>query len=154
MRRVAVLALSLVLASLALSGCARAKAPEPATQQEAKSVTIEAMSPEQKQSLIATSFPMEVPVAVGKVARGEAQGPDAWDYELSVAAPLSDVETWYRQAYSSRNWQLSERTQGAGLLSLTFVKGAAQSRVDLSEKGASTTVSVILGVGAPVLQTQ
>lgn len=154
MRRAALIAFSLIVASVVLSGCSRTESPEPAAEPQAPAATIAAMSFDQKQALIATSFPMEVPVPEGNIARGEAQGEDAWDYELTVAAGLGEVEDWYRQAYGSRNWKLTDRAQGDGSVSLTFVKAAAQSRVDLAENDGSTTALVILGVGAPVLQTQ
>lgn len=146
-------AIALAVALVGLAGCARAETPSP-VEAPVPSATIEPMGLEQKQTLIATSFPVEVPVPAGTVRRGQAQGTDAWDYEIEIDAPIVDVEQWYQQAYSGRNWQQVERVQGEGMVSLTFVKAAAQSRVDLAERDGSTTALVVLGVGAPVLQTQ
>lgn len=147
-----------VLAAGLLSGCAgagvRFDAGPASPSQTTPAEALEPMAVEQKRSAIATSFPLEVPVPDGEVVRGEAQGQSAWDYEVVVNRPLSAVESWYTGAYTGRLWELAGREQTAAGVSLTFRKGAAESRVTLSERGGRTTASVILGVGAPVLQTQ
>lgn len=163
MRLTTTLLLALTLAITALTGagllgCTRVTVPDPS---EVSSSTapqagaeIEPMPVDLKRSLIASSFPVEVPVPDGRVSRGQEQGPDAWDYEIVVDAPASALATWYTKAYSGRNWQLVDQREESGSVSLSFAKGAAESRIDLSEEGKTTRARVVLGVGAPVLQTQ
>ena len=69
------------------------------------------MTIEEKQTLIAPNFQAEVPVPMGEVVRGNAQGDNAWDYELIVAAPPVAVAAWYQEAYTGRcDWQVAEQT--------------------------------------------
>jgi hypothetical protein len=154
-----------VLIAAVLVAAAGGCTPRPAEQPAAPSVApveaaqLDAMTPSEKQSSIAASFPLEVPVPTGEVVRGEAQGDDAWDYEIVVDAPAPSVAEWYRQAYGARSWELVSETpvgsaeQGAGT-ELTFRKGGAESRVTVVEEGEIARASVILGVGVPVLETQ
>lgn len=161
-----VLIISLVLSS-ALAGCVSqasepsglpdvGQAPEgPAPQ----SVSIEAMTPSEKRELIAPNFPIEVPVPAGSVTRSASQGDDAWDYEVVVDVSAESLADWYRGAYSSRSWQVVEdgasgaADEGSGY-ETAFRKGAAESRVVVTAQGEGAKAAVILGVGAPVLQTQ
>lgn len=140
-----------------LVACAPAKTPAP--DPAAQATALSAMVPSAKRAQIATSFPAEVPVVVGTVVRGEAQGTDAWDYEIEVAAPPSDVVRWYHEAYAGRNWVASGDVMvdgpGGGGTAITFRKGGAESRVTVYGTPDNTSiVRAILGVGAPVLQTQ
>ncbi len=113
------------------------------------------MGLEQVRSEIDSGFPVETPVPAGVVVRGGAQGPDAWDYELIVSAPVSSVIEWYRQAYTGRSWAVTdERPIEGGGAEMTLLKGGAESRVSATPKGRGTRVVVILGIGEPVLQTQ
>jgi hypothetical protein len=116
------------------------------------------MPREQVRSEIASSFPIEVPVPAGQVARGQAQGSDAWDYEVVVEAPQADVVAWYREGYVGRSWQLvQERDVSADSsvgTELTLRKGAAESRIVVIEEGRRTRAKAVLGIGAPVLEVQ
>jgi hypothetical protein len=112
------------------------------------------MSAAEKRATIATSFPIEVPVPQGKVVRGEAQGVDVWDYELAIPTTPAEVAAWYANWYTKADWQLlADTTVGEGR-KLTFVKGGAESQVIVKPNGSGTTVIVVLGVGAPVINTQ
>lgn len=160
-RRFALLAAG-VLAVLALSGCwsSITKVSETSTPEASPTppaaAPLKAMTIEEKQELIAPNFQAEVPVPVGEVVRGNAQGDNAWDYELIVSAPPAAVAAWYQEAYTGREWQVAEQTSPAeGAVTLTLVKNAAQTRVVITPEGADKSRVVgVLGVGAPVLQTQ
>ena len=150
--------LAVVLATtFLLGGCAGQRAT-PAVAPAATvspSVTIARMSAEQKRTTIATSFPIEVPVPQGRVVRGEAQGSDAWDYQLLISASAADVVSWYAEWYTKADWQLISDSATDGGRKLTFMKGSAESEVIVKPSGADlTSVIVVLGVGAPVLNTQ
>ena len=115
------------------------------------------MTIEERQQSIAPNFQVEVPVPFGEVVRGQAQGDLAWDYELIVAAPPADVARWYSETYLGREWSLVERTAPSpGAITLTMTKNAAETRVSITPEGdgGSSRVKAVLGVGAPVLQTQ
>ncbi|MEI7814021.1 MAG: hypothetical protein WCJ13_04435 [Coriobacteriia bacterium] len=154
--RYTVLAVVLAMALL-LGGCAGQR-PKPSvvpTPTASSSVAIARMSAEQKRTTIATSFPIEVPVPQGRVVRGEAQGADAWDYQLMIPASAADVVSWYAEWYTKADWQLISDTAADGGRKLSFVKGGAESAVIVKPAGADlTSVIVVLGVGAPVLNTQ
>lgn len=146
---------------LALSACGPAGTPE-TTQPGAAvpSLPIEALTPEAKRATIATSFPAEVPVPVGDFTRAQAQGDDAWDYEVEVAAKPADVERWYREAYTGREWILVKEgdfdaVDGGGTF-FEFRKNNAESSVNVygDDSLGYTRIRVTVGVGAPVLQTQ
>ena len=64
------------------------------------------MTAEEKVSQIATSFPIQVPVAAGSVVRGEAQGDSAWVYQIIVPGSVARVQAWYLQAYRTRTLQV------------------------------------------------
>jgi len=156
MRGVAMLAL-LTAALMVSAGCRAAESPAPEQPVSARPVaTITAMSPDHKRSLIASSFPVEAPAALGDVVSGEAQGESAWDYEVLVKGSVEDVALWYRAAYAGRSWQLAEQTSPTPeSVVMTFGKGTAQSRVAVEPgAGGRSRVSVVLGVGTEVLQTQ
>jgi len=154
--RYTVLAVVLAMALL-LGGCAGQR-PKPSvvpTPIASSSVAIARMSAEQKRTTIATSFPIEVPVPQGRVVRGEAQGSDAWDYQLLIPASAADVVSWYAEWYTKADWRLISDTAADGGRKLSFVKGGAESAVIVKPAGADlTSVIVVLGVGAPVLNTQ
>jgi hypothetical protein len=140
-----------------LGGCApKTAAP---TQQPSAPVTsaveIPRMSAAEKRSMIASSFPVQVPVPQGRVLRGKAQGEDAWDYEIEIAAAPSDVVRFYSGWLGKADWRLvGDQTEGDSR-TLTLVKGGAESRIVITAAGAgATNVSAVLGVGAPVLNTQ
>ena len=159
-RRLA-LAATLCLALLPLGACTRPPDSQPAAPTDsgappAAVAPIKAMTIEQKQQLVAENFQPEVPVPFGEVIRGQAQGNNAWDYELVVDAPPASVASWYQDAYLGREWQLAEQTSPSpGAFTLTLVKNAAQTRVTITPEGeGKSRVKAVLGVGAPVLQTQ
>lgn len=153
----------LVVLSLSVAGCSQpesASVPEtPSVQQAQQEPPIAFMDPMQKQQRIASNFPLEVPVPEGEVVRGEAQGEDAWDYEIIVNATSPSVAEWYRQALVSRSWVVtSERpfktADGVDALDITLQKGGGETRVTLVPEKDATRVSVVLGVGTPVVETQ
>jgi hypothetical protein len=153
---------SVALIAVALAGCAAKTAatavvaPEAGISSAAASAKVRAMTIEEKQDLIASNFQIEVPVPFGTVVRGEAQGSNAWDYELIVDAPVAAVSMWYERSYTGREWQfVSQNVPQAGTLILTFVKNGAQTRVTISPvSGGEARVQGILGIGAPVLQSE
>jgi len=113
------------------------------------------LSPAEKQSAIASSFPMQVPVPAGAVSRGEAQGDSAWDYQLTVDATPYAVAAWYHITYAQSEWQLVNSTESNGSVSMDFEKGTAQSRITVAPAaGGKSRVTASVGVGTPVLQTQ
>jgi len=146
---------------LAVTACSQPAPPEQEVEQSSPSVDtpagtlVEAMDPDQKRSEIDSGFPLEVPVAEGDVVRAKAQGPDAWDYEILVPAPPTEVSDFYRSSYIARSWLVTqERPLEGGGAELTFEKGGAQSRVSVTPETEGSRAVVILGVGAPVLETQ
>lgn len=117
------------------------------------------LTPSQKRSAIATSFPAEVPVPEGRFTRGGAQG-DAWDYDVIVEATPDEVAAWYRTQYQIREWVLLKEgyfdgPEGGGTF-FDFRKNRAESSVSVyGNAGVSgTRVRVVVGVGTPVLQSQ
>jgi hypothetical protein len=147
-----------VLAVTALLGGCASKTAAPTQQPPAPAtaaVEIPRMTAAEKQSLIATSFPVQVPVPQGRVLRGEAQGEDVWDYEIEISAAPSDVAGFYSGWLGKADWQLvGDQTQGDSR-TLTFVKGGAESKIVITSAGEGVTnASVVLGVGVPVINTQ
>jgi hypothetical protein len=117
------------------------------------------MTQAQKAKLIAVSFPPQVPVPDGDVLRGEAQGANAWDYQLLLQGDAAAVAQWYRQAYQRAEWTITSDANNT----IAFEKNSAQSKVVLEagrpksgSAGAqpTTRATVTLGIGTPVLQTQ
>jgi hypothetical protein len=175
--RLSVTAIALI-AIVALAGCATpSSAPVPQDQSasqgaaagagetpdagtsgapaSASASALTAMGLDQIRSEIDSSFPVETPVPEGEVVRGAAQGPDAWDYELVVSAPVSTVVEWYRAAYASRSWTVTdERVLEGGGAEITLQKGGAGTRVTATPEGDGTRVVVVLGIGESVLLTQ
>lgn len=164
--RTATIALALAV-SITLAGCAPASqvgsrvVPEESIE---SAPPLKAMTPDAKRSVIASSFPIEVPVPEGEFVRSQAQGDDAWDYEVRVRSTPAAVVDWYRQTYMAASWTLTQEGDFSGASPrpggrfLTFRKGsAAQSEVTVdgvADAEGMVTVRVILGVGAPVLETQ
>lgn len=156
--------LALLAVALIVSGCAPQAATQPrtpASQPKPPTATQlpdppKLMPPSEKRSRIASSFPAEVPVVVGRVVRGRAQGADAWDYVIDFDDDADLVSTWYQMAYGGRGWALTaEAPSGLDGIELTFRKGTAESRITVQPlSGGATRVSAIVGVGAPVLDTQ
>jgi len=143
-------------------GCAgRSTPPQPpsGSQPNAPSLSrgaeITRMSADQKRSAIATNFPIEVPVPLGRVLRGEAQGADVWDYQLEIQASPAEVATWYTTWYPKAEWRLiADEVAGEGRR-LTFVKGGYAADVTVSPGGTGLTkVTAIVGMGEPILNTQ
>jgi len=156
---VAASVLSSLFALSLLAGCSARNAESTATQPGATrsaSANLRLMTPSEKQKLIDPAFPMQVPVPFGTVVRGEAQGQDAYDYEVVLGGSVPTVAQWYRDAYERAEWTL---VSDSGTV-LTFSKNDAQSQITLSADknaagpGASTQAIVTVGIGTPVLQTQ
>jgi hypothetical protein len=154
-RRLSTLLLLAFVAGL-LGGCAKRQAAAPVPQADplsAAPANLTLMSPDQKSGRIAHTFPFQVPVPVGQVQRGEAQGNTAWDYEIDVSGGKDAVMRWYYDAYSNAEWQLVGRTPSE----LTLRKNAAESRLDftpLTTTPPTTRVTAIVGVGTHVLGTE
>jgi len=150
-----VLAVLGIVAAISLAACS----PEqPVLETPGAVVGVQAMSPQDKRSQLTTDFPVEVPVPVGTVVSARSQGSVAWDYEMEVPGSPPTVRDWFGQAYQQRGWEILEAgqlTEGSPGLYLKMRKNAAQSRVDLVgvDGAPSTIVRVVVGVGAPVLET-
>lgn len=142
--------------------CAPRSAPSDGAAREvsrrAGSRAITALAPSQKRSVIASSFPAEVPVARGVVVRARAQGESAWDYEIEVDADPGRVLTWYQDAYLGRQWVVvgSGGLDGGAGGFLDFRKNRAESsvRVYPIDDGSRSRVVVTVGIGTPVLEVQ
>jgi len=130
-------------------------AQQPATTAPAQE-PIEQMTPAEKRAVMAEGFPVEIPVPQGQVTRAQAQGADAWDYEIHVAASPQALLDWFASTYSGRNWTVvAEGTLSDGGSYIELKKGTAESRVDIpnSTDSSATVARVVVGVGAPVLGT-
>jgi len=93
---------------------------------------IEPMTPAEKRSVMAEGFPVEIPVPQGRVTRAQAQGAEAWDYEIHVAASPQALHDWFASTYSGRNWTVvGEGPLSDGGSYLELKKGTAESRVDI-----------------------
>jgi hypothetical protein len=118
-------------------------APAPLTQ----------MTPAEKRSEIASSFPMQIPVPQGAVESAEAQGPSAWVYSLVVPGEPDRVARWYMDVFLGAEWTLVASTER----SLELQKNRAQAQLKFEAvKGTvpSTKVTASIGVGTSVLNTQ
>jgi len=150
---------------VALVGCAASPSPAPVSTPEEPTPTaaagtsttpVRAMTIEEKRQLIAPNFKAEVPVPFGDVIKAEAQGDTAWDYEMVVDASVPALASWYQDTYESREWQLIDQTAPTvGSLTLTLTKNAAETRLTITPtaEGKARVIGIV-GVGAPVLQTQ
>ena len=150
-----------VAACAALVACTTGPTVTPPAEKTAAGTSTEgspvsAMSAVQRRSMIASNFPLEVPVPMGEVVRAEAQGDTAWDYEVILPADPVAVATWYVDALRAREWQVESQTGSPeGELVLTLTKRLAQTRVTIAaEPNGKSRAKVILGVGTSVLQTQ
>jgi hypothetical protein len=159
--RAAVLVAAAIAIALVLSGCGSDGSPVDASQPPVTAedvARIKAMLPAQVREDIAENFPIEVPVPGGVVVRGKAQGSEAWDYEIVVDAAPAVLAEWYRQAYTGRSWTVAgegdAREEASGSTELTLRKGTAECRVTIVPEGRGSRAIAILGVGAPVLQSQ
>lgn len=156
LRPSALAAAALVLVAGLLGGCSHA-VTRPAASADplavAKAAPLTQMTPADKRSKIATSFPMQVPVPAGDVLRGEAQGPSAWDYQLVVTGDVTSVERWYFDVYRGSEWALVSHSTTM----LALQKNRAQTQLKFEAVSGSTPKTRItgaVGVGTPVLQTQ
>ena len=152
--RIVVIAAAGLLLILLASGCSAARtAPIPASAPAA--APIERMGAQDKRSMIASSFPIEVPVPAGQVIRGEAQGNEAWVYRLVLDSSAENAAAWYVDAYTGVEWQIIGDETSGDTRSLAMTKGAAESEVTLKSLGAAQTqATVVVGVGTSVLNTQ
>lgn len=155
--RFAILVLVALMASVSLlSGCSpRVASPSRPTDSLAgvAPAPLTQMTPAEKASKIASSFPMQIPVPAGDVLRGEAQGGSAWVYEVVVSGDAKSVQRWYLDVYSASEWTVLSRTDKA----LDLQKNRAQSQLRFEGvRGGEpkTRVTAGIGVGTQVLQTQ
>jgi hypothetical protein len=154
--RLVAVVLGCVLA-LGATGCAGSRAASTPQVEPPAAPSVTRMEPERAAAQIASNFPVEVPVAMGEVISGKAQGTDAWDYELRVAAPVNAVAEWYLAEYQRRSGQLADQQTTGASIRLTLRKGGAESQITVEPSAigdGSTTVRAILGVGPPVLDIQ
>ena len=111
----ATLAIAAALAAGLLGGCASAtsRSAQPSsagqgqTRAAVRAANLARMTPEQKRSLIASDFPIEVPVPAGSVTRGESQGGSVWDYRIEVPDEPRAVAAWFAEAYGHAEWQIA-----------------------------------------------
>ena len=158
-RHLALLTLGiLVLAAGFLGGCgAKSQGQPSATSAQPAAVAaapLTLMTAEEKVSQIATSFPIQVPVAAGSVVRGEAQGDSAWIYQIIVPGDVAGVQAWYLRAYQNASWTPVSGSE----TQLALEKGSAQSQLSFEKVNngneARTQVTASVGVGTTVLRTQ
>lgn len=148
-------ALLLVVSAGLLGGCSGAKTSSESSDPLASAVPakLTMMTPAEKTSQIATSFPMQVPVPVGTVERGQAQGPTAWDYTIVVPGDVTAVERWYFDVYSGAEWTVVSRSAD----SMALQKNRAQTQLRFTAvegKLSKTRIVAAVGIGTQVLQTQ
>lgn len=162
-RRATSVAVGVLIAALAVSALSctsRSRLPVPQSPgvEGAGPSGIGALTPGEKRSAVASSFPIEVPVVRGRVVRARAQGETAWDYELEVEADPASVLAWYRDAYLGRQWVIvgSGELDGGNGGFLDFRKNRAESSVRAypSGDGRRSRVVVTVGIGTPVLEAQ
>lgn len=129
--------------------------PGSATAQDPTVAQLTQMAPDDKKSLISSTFPVQVPVPKGEVMRHEAQGDSAWVYGLGLPAGSEGVANWYLEAYRAAEWEVLKNDQNRGSYVLDFQKNGAQSEVLVEPVDAHrSTVTVSVGVGTAILQTQ
>lgn len=155
--RVVILVLFVVLAS----ACTRSESPDAAPKTAAPVAApvtgIDAMGGDAKRSLIASDFPLEVPVPAGDVLSGESQlGGTVLAYTVVVQATSADLAQWYREMYTARGWTDTSAagSEGAPNSDLTFRKHKAESRITIESDDGSVRASALIGLGVSVLQTQ
>jgi hypothetical protein len=147
---------ALLLGTALLGGCARKSAvaqPPVDPVANATPAGLAQMTPAQKRSRIASDFPMQVPVPVGTVQRGEAQNAGAWDYVIVVPGDVYSVQRWYLQVYANSEWAVVSRTASE----VSLQKNNAQSHLQFESAGtspATTKVTAAVGVGTQVLGTR
>jgi hypothetical protein len=151
----AVTLLVLALGAGLLGGCGQKAAMAPiASAPDTSIANLTQMTPAEKTSQIAPNFPLQVPVAAGDVARGEAQSDGAWVYQVVVPGRVAPVRNWYVRMYGNAEWVVSAQSENE----VTSRKGGAESRLQFeradSGNEARTQVTGSIGVGAPVLETQ
>jgi hypothetical protein len=155
--RAAVLALVALVASVSLlGGCSLKAVPSSPSADSLDGVApapLTQMTPAEKTSRIASSFPMQIPVPEGDVERGEAQGGSAWVYEVVVSGDVKSVQRWYLDVYAGSEWTVLSRSDTV----IDLQKNRAQSQLrfePVSGGEPKTRVTAGIGVGTPVLETQ
>jgi len=151
MRLMLLAATLLVLAGLLPGAFACAPAepttPPPAEQPEAPDVS--PMDVDDRRSAFPADFPLEIPVAAGRVTAAEVATGTAtglYSYELEVDAPADTVIAWYRTVYSGARWQqVAEERSGSALSGLSFAKGGLGSIVRVEAQSGVTVVRVDFG---------
>ena len=140
---------------LGAAGCVRtAESTQPAAPETSRAV--ESMPFENRGAQLPASFPIEVPVPEGRVQSAVEQdegGSGAWAYDLTSEASVAALADWYARAYASANWSLAEQSGDSAALKLVFVKGDAQSVIQLTQTDSGTRVQATVGVGVPVADT-
>jgi hypothetical protein len=155
--RAAALVLVALVASVTLLGGCSQKAASPSQSADSLDGVAPApltqMTPAEKTSKIASSFPMQVPVPEGDVQRGEAQGGSAWVYEIVVSGDVKSVQRWYLDVYAGSEWTVLARTDT--VLDLQKNRAQTQLRFEGVRGGEQpkTRVTAGIGVGTPVLET-
>ena len=159
-RRLVMTLAALLLTATALTGCERPLPPpsDPLpvqTPDKLPAADLKRMSPEQKRSEIASTFPAEVPVPVGDVKSGEAQGEGVWDYAVSLDGEPAAVAAWYSAAYGHAEWQIVDSSHAGTTFELSVRKGRSESKVTVERTAEGRSLAtVVVGVGAQILRTQ
>jgi len=139
-----------------LGGCSGAAKPSASSADAvlaAQPAKLTMMSSAEKTSQIASNFPMQVPVPVGEVERGQAQGRSAWDYTIVLPGEVASIERWYMDVYTGAEWTLVSRS--ANSMALEKNRAQTQLQFDAVEgQPSKTRVTAAVGVGTQVLQTQ
>jgi hypothetical protein len=155
-RAVALVLVALVASVTLLGGCSPKPTPPSQSADSLDGVApapLTQMTPAEKASNIAPSFPMQIPVPSGDVQRGEAQGTTAWVYQIVVPSDAKSVQRWYLDVYSGSEWTVLSRTASA----MDLQKNRAQTRLRFEPVPGNepkTRVTAEVGVGTQVLQTQ
>ena len=117
----------------------------------------EAMPFDMRKAQLPASFPIEIPVPLGRivdVVEQDEGGTGVWTYELESGSSVSALADWYQRSYASANWLVAERTQtDSSQITLAFAKGEAQSVIQIRTAEGGSIVQASVGLGIPVAET-
>jgi hypothetical protein len=158
--RAALLPIALLVVSAALAACAAATSVTesgstgPGSPQVVGAGTpIGQMPLDVRKAELPSEFPIEIPVPDGRVLVAEQQSERVWVYEVALDGSVADSVAYYERALAAANWAVANKTVDADQASLLFVKGNAETTVDVASDPDGSHVSVAVGLGVPVGST-